>query len=643
MVPKNLLVKPGGLAGIPGGAPVAVVKPSRESGGESYTPERVRMRLLADAIYSRFLGKATIEESGPGEIQVRYDGHDYRVSVTSQGKLSLSGFKANPSLTQLVGAIDAEKGVDRHILHAADSIHELVSRASEAESPPEPVYLPSSEEADRMMGQDRGSLPPPNVSEIPPPSSSPPSPAPDSLGGVPGGGSAPSSVSPPAPAGDSVAPPQPMGDSIAATPPAPTSFPGTMPMASRRIGRSTVASAAVVAEVAKQARDIGLDEIADAADRIAVSIGGISEEIQMGDEKGRTASGDGSEIDEGDGSQFHTTGLPESGSEDMALDEDQQPTSASGAPDTTFDDDGRNSMDINSLDLPKLPRTGARARMASATAASLVRHVSKINPVLGRRVMAFARMASEVADDLYSTAGLPLSGNPESDGDAEGGNEDPDQSPEMGEHPDYGAHAPTKEQVENRPKVASAWVVRVASNGRKGVVKIRSASSGEEAASIAVAAAGEGSTVIGCQRVRQSRTASGKAPTRKASATPRETPSGTPWQELKRSLRTASAKLSGAGKHGEWRVGCRDYGDTMEIVAEVSPDGGSRQILGSVLFSDVGGNRSASRISTVDCILDPGMSEFDLLAGSAGSVGKDWASRIAQQAMETVGDSRRIA
>lgn len=168
-------------------------------------------------------------------------------------------------------------------------------------------------------------------------------------------------------------------------------------------------------------------------------------------------SGSPPEVDKGSKDLFTTKGLPEAGDKDDALDNDQQPVGG-GAPATSVPGPpAKTPQGVEDVALPKLPQRAASRLMKIAKqvlAETQDRALARRVAVLARQIKAYETdQLTDVADDLYTTGALPLSGDESVDASLPGGNDPPKNevgNDQSGKIELWGTHPPTSDMLASK-------------------------------------------------------------------------------------------------------------------------------------------------------------------------------------------------
>ncbi len=273
-------------------------------------------------------------------------------------------------------------------------------------------------------------------------------------------------------------------------------------------------------------------------------------------------SGSPPEVDKGSKDLFSTKGLPEAGDKDDALDNDQQPVGG-GAPATSVPGPpAKTPQTVDDVALPKLPQRAASRLMKIAKEVL----AQTQDQALARRVAALARQikayetdhVTEVADDLYTTGALPLSGDESVDASLPGGNDPPKNevgNDQSGKIELWGTHPPTADMLASKNTPKSKAKAKKASSDKTYEVIFQYKNKGRWATGLAHVTAPN--KTVAQQRFASSPDAKNtkikavqlmgkKGPTaRKASAAPTS-----PWASLKQEFsRVASAQQMNGGSY----------------------------------------------------------------------------------------------
>jgi hypothetical protein len=237
------------------------------------TLRKSRLKLLAGMIWAE-LGEpdAVVEESAPNELSVRVQDLSWKVTVSDDGKVNISGFDSGAS--QFVGNIPDEDA-EAQIVKISDNIHQLIAEDIDAKSTPEepPVRFGPEEgtgveeqmeepEASEPVapGGDQGAMAAPGQA-VPP-----------DMGMPPGGEQMPFGAgAPPAPGG---VPPAMPGGAPPGIPPAPGGAPqgpAPFPAASRR--------RVVLPFQVQRVATARLETVANELDGIGQALGSDGEEV----------------------------------------------------------------------------------------------------------------------------------------------------------------------------------------------------------------------------------------------------------------------------------------------------------------------------------------------------------------------------
>lgn len=239
------------------------------------TLRKSRLKLLAGMIWAE-LGEAdaVVEESAPNELSVRVQDLSWKITVSDDGRVSISGFDSGAE--QFVGEIP-EEDAEAEIVKISDYVHQLIAEdIDEKSAPTEPPVHFGPEDTGvegEMEGEEEAPPAAPGGDEGVAPEETP---VPPDLAAPPPGGEMPFGEGvPPAPA---PAPAQggmpPMGASPPAVPQAPGGappVPGQFPVASRRRTRLT--------SQVRRVATARLETVSNELERIGVSLGGEGEEV----------------------------------------------------------------------------------------------------------------------------------------------------------------------------------------------------------------------------------------------------------------------------------------------------------------------------------------------------------------------------